>query len=125
VLGDLNAPALSGFAIQADGQIMGSFEDGTSAVVGQVAIAMFPHGAGLLREADNTYAISATSGEPTLGFAGDIGRGEITAGALEMSNVDITRQFTNMIMAQRGFQANSRIITVSDEMLQDVVNLKR
>lgn len=88
-------------------------------------MAKFGNPAGLMRAGSSLFETSANSGEPSIGAPGASGRGEISSGFLEMSNVDLALQFTNMIMAQRGFQANSRVITASDEMLQDLVNIKR
>ena len=71
------------------------------------------------------YQVSSNSGSPVLGFSGEGSQSAITSGALEMSNVDLAQEFTSMITAQRGFQSNTRVITTSDEMLQEVVTLKR
>jgi flagellar hook protein FlgE len=94
--------------------------------LGQIAIASFANPAGLLKSGGNLFsASSSNAGVPRIGAADENGRGQIATGFLEMSNVDLAQQFTNMIMAERGFQANSRVITTSDEILQDLVNLKR
>ena len=119
------AGTLQGFSIDRTGQIVGAFSNGTSMVLGQIAMASFNNPGGLMRSGDNLYAISANSGEPQVEFATENSASSIASGALEMSNVDLTQEFTNMIVAQRGFQANSRVITGTDEMLQEVVNLKR
>ena len=74
---------------------------------------------------DPVRLVSTNSGNPVYGIAGQNGRGQLLAGSLEMSNVDLSAEFTNLILAQRGFQANSKVITSSDEILQDLVNLKR
>ena len=93
--------------------------------LGQIALADFNNPGGLMRAGDNMYSTSANSGSrrPRLSPRGS--PSTIASGALEMSNVDLTQEFTNMIVAQRGFQANGRVITTTDEMLQEVVNLKR
>lgn len=107
------------------GKITGSFTNGNSRVIAKLVFCTFNNPAGLLRVADNTFDVSANSGLPIYGFAGTSINTTITPGAIEMSNVDIVEEFTNMIIAQRSFQANARTITTSDEILQETVNLKR
>lgn len=119
------AGSLVSFSIGRSGDVTGVYTNGLSKLIGQIALAKFPNPGGLLKAGANLYEMSSNSGEPATGVAGVGGRGEISSGYLEMSNVDLALQFTNMIMAERGFQANSRIISASDEMLQDLVNLKR
>jgi flagellar hook protein FlgE len=116
---------LVSFSIDSDGKVVGSYSNGMYATVGQVALATFVNAGGLLRVGDNMFTTSVNSGAPEIGVAGTGSRGVIQAGYLEMSNVDLAQQFTSMIMAQRGFQANSRVISASDQMLQDLVNLVR
>ena len=94
-------------------------------ILGRIAIASFDNPAGLSKEGGSVYAATTNSGFAQVGTAGNAGRGSIVSGALEMSNVDLAQEFTNLIVSQRGFQANSRVITSSDEMLQELVNLKR
>jgi flagellar hook protein FlgE len=128
VLRDQNGYAagqLQNFSIDRTGLITGAFTNGTNVVLGQIVLADFNNPAGLLRVGDNMYATSGNSGGAVLGFALEGSQSVLTSGALEMSNVDLAQEFTSMIVAQRGFQANSRVITNSDEMLQEVVNLKR
>ena len=91
----------------------------------RLTLATFSNAAGLEREGGNRWMISANSGQKTVNTPGQAGLGVTTAGAVEMSNVDLSQTFTSMITAQRGFQANSRVISTADEMLQDLVNLKR
>jgi flagellar hook protein FlgE len=98
---------------------------GTRTTVGYLAIATFQNAAGLERASGNRWLPSANSGAAQVDTPGNNGKGLTTAGAIEMSNVDLAQAFTSMITAQRGFQANSRVISTSDEMLQDLVNLKR
>lgn len=119
-MGDLN-----NFTIDRTGKITGAFTNGTTVVLGQIALADFNNPGGLLRSGDNMYEVSGNSGNPILGFALEGSQSFLTSGALEMSNVDLAQEFTNMIVTQRGFQANGRVITGSDEMMQEVVNLKR
>ena len=90
-----------------------------------MALARFQNPPGLVRSGQNLYEASVNSGVPTTGAPGTGGLGTTTSGALEMSNVDLARQLTDMIVAQRGFQANSRVVTTSDQMLSDLVNLGR
>lgn len=113
------------FAVDANGVITGYFSNGQMRPIGQLALANFKNPAGLEKTGNNLYRVTPNSGEPMIGNPGTGGRGALNPGALEMSNVDLSREFTNMITTQRGFQANSRIITTSDEMLQEVVNMKR
>lgn len=119
------AGTLQNFSIDNTGTVIGTFSNGNTMVLAQVAIANFNNPGGLTRSGDNLYTISANSGDPVVGYASDASSSTIASGALEMSNVDLTQEFTNMIVAQRGFQANGRVITSTDEMLQEVVNLKR
>ena len=117
--------SLESFTIDATGTVTGVFSNGETMILAQVATASFANPAGLLNFGSGMYGESNNSGVRLLGQAGTGGRGRIAPGALEMSNVDLSQEFTNMIVTQRGFQANSRIITTSDEMLQELVNLKR
>jgi flagellar hook protein FlgE len=107
-----------------DGAVSYVDNTGTRQVAGYLSLATFSNAAGLERSGSNRWVQSANSGAPTTG-APSSSLGFIAAGAIEMSNVDLAQAFTNMITAQRGFQANSRVISVADEMLQDLVNLKR
>jgi flagellar hook protein FlgE len=113
------------FSVGNSGEISGVYTNGSTQVLGQIALANFLNSAGLLRSGQNNFAPTSASGSANVGIAGTGGRGTVTTGALEMSNVDLATQFTSMITAERGFQANSRVITTSDEMLQELVNLKR
>jgi flagellar hook protein FlgE len=113
------------FAVGDAGTLSGVYSNGQTQVLGQIALANFLNSAGLLRAGQNNFSATSASGAANIGAAGTGGRGTVTTGALEMSNVDLATQFTGMITAERGFQANSRVITTSDEMLQELVNLKR
>jgi flagellar hook protein FlgE len=113
------------FSIGSGGEITGVYSNGQTQVLGQIALATFTNPGGLLRAGQNLFQASSASGDPLVGVPGTGGHGTVTTGALEMSNVDLATQFTGMITAQRGFQANGRVITTSDEMLQELVNLKR
>lgn len=119
------AGTLNGKTIGTDGVIVGSFTNGKTQAIGQVALAIFNNPDGLLSAGGNLYTKTTNSGDPQIGAAGKGGRGSFTPGSLEMSNVDLAQQFTNMIVAQRAFQANSKIITTDDSMLEELVNLKR
>ncbi len=121
----LQIGTLRSFAISSDGTLSGVFSNGETSVLGQVALTNFSNPAGLLGAGDSRFRATNASGQALVGRPGTAGRGGIAAGTLEMSNVDLSEEFTALIIAQRGFQANSRIITVSDEMIQELVNLKR
>jgi flagellar hook protein FlgE len=114
---------LDSVSIGSDGIISGTFSNGTSLQMSQIMIAEFNNPSGLVRAGENAYNISGNSGTPAVVEA--TGRSTIYQGALEQSNVDLADEFTKMITAQRGFQASARVITTSDEFLQEVVNLKR
>lgn len=116
---------LQGFNIDKSGKIVGVFSNGMNQNLGQLAVASFTNPAGLTRVGDTMFEESSNSGQPQIGQAGQGSRGTITPGTVEMSNVDLSQEFTDMIMTERGFQSNSRVITTSDEMLQELVNLKR
>lgn len=114
-----------GITISSDGTIVGTFTNGKKMNLGQVAMATFNNPEGLLKSGDSLYTSSSNSGQAQVGKAGSGGRGTLTPGSLEMSNVDLAQQFSDMIVTQRGFQANSKIITTDDSMLEELVNLKR
>jgi flagellar hook protein FlgE len=116
---------LQGVAVNSTGEISGFFSNGQNRNLGQVALADFRSPWGLVSLGQGAYAASLASGEAAYGAAGSGGRGDISSGTLELSNIDLAKEFVKMITAQRGFQANSRVITTSDELLTDVVNLKR
>ena len=116
---------MSQFAVGNAGELSGVYSNGQTQVLGQIALANFLNSAGLLRAGQNNFSATSASGAANIGTAGTGGRGTVMTGALEMSNVDLATQFTGMITAERGFQANGRVITTSDEMLQELVNLKR
>lgn len=120
-----SAGTLQSFTINADGTLLGAFSNGLKQPLGRVALATFTNPSGLSKVGGSLYRATVNSGDQQVGAAGTGGRGELTGGALEMSNVDLSAEFTNLIIAQRGFQANSRVITTSDELLQELVNLKR
>ncbi|MCC6620525.1 MAG: flagellar hook protein FlgE [Deltaproteobacteria bacterium] len=111
--------------IEQDGDVMGTFSNGQERVLGQVALARFQAPAELNALGQNLFSETIGSGEPAIGQPGTGGRGALHAGSLEQSNVDLTNEFTQLILAQRGFQAASRTITTADEMLVETVNLKR
>jgi flagellar hook protein FlgE len=116
---------LQSFTIGQDGVVTGVFSNGRTRPIGQIALAGFSNASGLEKTGNSLYRSSVNSGLPQIGQAGSGGRGTLSGSTLEMSNVDLAQEFTNLIIAQRGFQANSRVITASDELLQDLVNLKR
>ncbi len=116
---------LEGFAIGKSGVISGVYSNGLVRELAQIALASFASPEGLMKGAANMYQVSANSGQPRIGAAGFEGRGIIETATLEMSNVDLSFEFTEMITTSRAFQANSRVITSSDDLLQEIVNLKR
>jgi len=116
---------LQSFAINEAGQIIGTFSNGLTDLLGQVALAVFNNPAGLTEIGNSLYVPSANSGLAQIGAAGTGGRGTLIPGALEMSNVDLAEEFTKMIIAQRGFQANARVITTADTILGELVALRR
>ena len=105
--------------------INGRFSNGQLRALAQVVLARFPDALGLTRTGNNTFAESGGSGQPVTGVPESAGLGKLKSNTLELSNVDLGESFIDMIAAQRGFQANSRVITTSDEILQELVNLKR
>ncbi|MFN8024298.1 MAG: flagellar hook protein FlgE [Acidimicrobiales bacterium] len=118
------AGSLQSFTVGQDGVISGSYSNGRTKAIGQIALAVFNNPQGLERVA-GAWRATVNSGEPQVGIAGVGGKGLLSAGTLEMSNVDLAEEFTRLIVAQRGFQGNARVITTSDEVLQEVVNLRR
>ena len=118
--------AMSGVAIQPNGEIYASYDNGMTKLLGQIATAKFPNASGLEKQADNLYSATLNSGAfDGIGVDITADGGYMSTGQLEMSNVDLSSEFTEMITTQRGFQANSRIITVSDTLLEELTNLKR
>ncbi|MCI8695462.1 MAG: flagellar hook-basal body complex protein [Lachnospiraceae bacterium] len=118
--------ALIGVAIQQNGEIYASYDNGMTKLLGQIATARFPNASGLEKQADNLYSATLNSGTfDGIGVDITADGGYMSTGQLEMSNVDLSSEFTEMITTQRGFQANSRIITVSDTLLEELTNLKR
>lgn len=117
---------MSGITVQKDGMIYASYDNGQRRLLGQIAVANFANPSGLAKEGDNLYSATMNSGDFD-GIGDDITEdgGYMNSGVLEMSNVDLASEFTEMITTQRGFQANSRIITVSDTLLEELTNLKR
>lgn len=113
------------FVANKTGEIYLVYTNGMREEVGQLALARFTNPSGLIRTGESAFTQGLNSGEPEVGVANSGGRGSISSGYLEASNVDMAQEFTNMILAQRGFQASSRVITTSDEILQELVNLKR
>lgn len=117
--------SLTSVSINQDGLLTGLFSNGMTRGIGQVALGKFQNPNGLTKYGRNLYAANLDSGQATIGAPGSGGYGRTLSNSLELSNVDIAREFVNMITVQRAFQANSRIITTSDEMLSDLINLKR
>lgn len=116
---------LDNFKIDSSGTITGVYSNGTNRVIGQLALATFANDRGLEKAGDNTYVETNNSGQANIGESGVAGKGSLLAGALEMSNVDLSEQMTDMIVTQRGFQANSKTIQTADTLLETVLSLKR
>ncbi len=119
------AGSLRNLNIEQDGTITGIFTNGQTRVIGRIALAKFAAPQGLTKMGKNLFAESYSSGQPIVGPASSGGLGRVLSNTLELSNVDLAEEFIKMISAQRGFQANSRIITTTDDLLQELVNLKR
>ncbi|MGC9669202.1 flagellar hook protein FlgE [Planosporangium sp. 12N6] len=117
--------SLQSFTISPDGTLVGVFSNGLKQPLAQIAMATFNNPNGLEKAGGSMYRTTVNSGVAQLGTAGSGGRGDLQNNSLEMSNVDLAQEFTNLIIAQRGFQANSKVISTSDELLNDLVNLKR
>lgn len=119
------AAMMTGVSIDTAGRIIATFGAGETVAVGQLALAQFNNPKGLVKLGSNRYGESVSAGEANIGTAGTGGRGTLIGSAIEQSNVDIATEFTQMILAQRGYQANAKTITVSDEILVDTLQLKR
>jgi flagellar hook protein FlgE len=119
------AGTLESYSIAPDGTVTGTFSNGAIQPIAQVALASFANVAGLEKVGGSTFRASTSSGAAAYGAPGSEGVGALAAGYLEMSNVDLSQEFTNLIVAQRGFQANARMITSSDQVLEELTNLKR
>jgi len=113
------------FTVSDTGEIVGVYNNGLKQVLGQVSMATFANPEGLEKVGNSMYRNTVNSGYAQIGTPGSAGMGSVMSGALEMSNVDLAQEFTNLVIAQRGFQANSKIITTSDELLQELVSMKR
>jgi len=116
---------LDNFKIDSSGTITGVYSNGTNRVIGQLALATFANDRGLEKAGDNTYVETNNSGQANIGESGVAGKGSLLAGALEMSNVDLSEQMTDMIVTQRGFQSNAKTIQTADTLLETVLSLKR
>ena len=117
--------AYTDIAVSGDGTVTGRTDDGELHALAQVGLVRFPNPGGLERVGNGLYGESPNAGDLVLDVPGSDGLGTLQSGVVEMSNVDLAEEFTNLILAQRGFQANARTITTSDELLQELVNLKR
>jgi flagellar hook protein FlgE len=116
--------SLTSFSINSDGTISGAFSNGTK-VVGQIALANFANLQGLTKEGDNNYSATISSGAAVVGTPGTSSMGTLTGSALELSNVDMSTEFSNLIIAERGYQANAKSVTTFDQIAQDTINLIR
>ena len=116
---------LQNYTVDKTGLITGTYSDGNVYTIGQIALTSFSNPDGLEKAGSNLYTATANSGNPVLGEPGEPGFGNVQSGFLEMSNVDLANEFTEMIVTNRAYQANSRSITTSDQMLEELINLKR
>ncbi|MDQ4213204.1 flagellar hook protein FlgE [Microbacterium capsulatum] len=119
------AGSLKTYTITSDGSVVGTFSNGRTQTLAKISMATFANPGGLEKAGGSTFRTTVNSGVAQIGEAGQAGFGGLVSGALEMSNVDLSQEFTNLIVAQRGFQANARVITTSDEVLQELTQLKR
>ena len=118
--------AMTGISIDTNGRIYGTYDNGNTELLGQIAVAQFSNASGLEKVGESCYRTTLNSGEfDGIGVEISADGSSMTTGELEMSNVDLSTEFTSMITTQRGFQANSRVITTSDTLLEELVNLKR
>ena len=118
--------ALTGISVDNSGKVYGSYDNGNTVLLCQVAVAQFANASGLEKVCNNCYQTTLNSGDFNgIGIEIQADGSSISTGELEMSNVDLSAQFTDMIITQRGFQANSRVITTSDTLLEELINLKR
>jgi flagellar hook protein FlgE len=116
---------LASFNIQGDGTIQGIFSNGQTLALGQLALATFANQQGLVRNGSNEFLASLSSGTANVGAPNTGGRGTLAGGALEQSNVDIATEFAQLILAERGYQANSRVVTTIDQVIQDAINMSQ
>ena len=117
--------SLTSIFIDPDGTIQGAYSNGRIEAINQISMATFSNPGGLIRTGSNLFEVSANSGTPVVGNPGEGGRGVVRSGVLEVSNVDTSQEFVNLIIAQRGFQVNSRVITTTDTMLQELISIVR
>jgi flagellar hook protein FlgE len=125
LVNDSGANPMRSYNIGADGIVTGIYADGSKKPLFQIAMANFSNPEGLEKVGDTSFRDTVNSGTPQIGAPGTGRRGNLIGGSLEMSNVDLAQEFTNLIIAQRGFQATSRVITTSDQVLEELVNIKR
>jgi len=116
---------ITSVTVDQDGKIIGAFTNGQTMALAQVSLASFGNQQGLSKLGNNTWAETLASGTPAIGVANQAGRGQILGSQLELSNVDVASEFTQLIVNQRGYQANSRVVTTTDDLLQETLNLKR
>jgi flagellar hook protein FlgE len=116
---------LDSWSVSQTGVITGTYSNGRTLPIAQIVIATFANEQGLLQSGSTCFAESVNSGAPKYSTAMSGGTGKVIGGTLEMSNVDLSEEFVNLIRAQRGFQANTRVVTTSDQVLEELINLKR
>lgn len=125
IVEDGNNQSLQSYSVDSSGLVVGSYSGGVSRTIGRIALTSFSNPDGLEKSGGNLYKESDNSGIGDLGNPGEPGYGSVRSGFLEMSNVDLANEFTEMIITSRSYQANSRSITTSDTMLEELINLKR
>ena len=119
------AAELSDVGLADGGQVLAHYTDGSQVLVGQVALASIPNPDSLVAAGNNSFVLSSRTATPSIGVPGTGGRGSISGGSIEASTVDIAREFTSLIVYQRGYEANSKVITTADTLSQDTINLIR
>jgi len=119
------AGTIRSLVVDQTGMVIGNFTNGQTMPLGQVALANFANINGLSKQGDNTWVETLSSGSGNIGLANEGGRGSVLGANLELANVDVAEEFTRLIISQRGYQANGRVVTTSDELMQETLNLKR
>ena len=116
---------MDSFSVSADGTVVGTYDNGQNIPLYKLSLATFINPSGLTKVGDTVFRESTNSGLARIGVPLEDGAGALIGGALEMSNIDLTEEFTRLILAQRGFQANARVINTSDQVLEEQINIKR
>ena len=115
---------MSGYSVLSDGTVQGTFSNGQTRAIGQIAIADFPNPEGLQLMGSSEYQVTASSGQAVVGTAGTGGRGTVIGASVEQSNVDVATELSDLIVAQRSYEANAKAITTLDQIEQDTISMK-